>query len=46
MPLAACIWALTCPQEDALKQTAGAGFTHIDIRPSWLQTSDLQTVGH
>jgi len=42
MPLAACIWALTCPEETALKQIADAGFTHIDIRPNWLQTSDLQ----
>ncbi|MDP6041135.1 MAG: sugar phosphate isomerase/epimerase [Candidatus Latescibacteria bacterium] len=42
MPLAACIWALTCPEETALKQIADAGFTHIDIRPGYLQTSDLQ----
>lgn len=42
MSLAACIWALTCPQEIALTQIADAGFTHIDIRPSGLQTPDLQ----
>lgn len=42
MSLAACIWALTCPEETALNQIADAGFTHIDIRPNWLQTSDLQ----
>lgn len=42
MPLAACIWALTCPQEIALTQIADAGFTQIDIRPSGLQTLDLQ----
>ena len=42
MSLAACIWALTCPQEIALTQLADAGFTHIDIRPSGLQTPDLQ----
>ena len=42
MSLAACIWALTCPEEIALEQVADAGFTHIDIRPGWLQTADLQ----
>ena len=42
MPLVACIWALTCPEEIALTQIADAGFTHIDIRPSGLQTPDLQ----
>ncbi|MDE2952961.1 MAG: hypothetical protein OXR71_00410, partial [Gemmatimonadota bacterium] len=42
MSLAACIWALTCAEELALEQVADAGFTHIDIRPGWLQTSDLQ----
>ncbi len=42
MPLAACVWALPCPEETALKQIADAGFTHIDIRPGWLQTDDLQ----
>ena len=42
MSLAACIWALTCAEEVALEQVADAGFTHIDIRPGWLQTADLQ----
>lgn len=42
MSLAACIWALTCPETTALRHIADAGFTHIDIRPGWLQTSDLQ----
>lgn len=42
MPLAACIWALTCPEETALTHIADAGFTHIDIRPCWLRTPDLQ----
>lgn len=42
MPLAACIWALTCAEEIALAQLADAGFSHIDIRPSGLQTPDLQ----
>ena len=42
MPLAACIWALTCPEDAALDQIAEAGFTHIDIRPSYLQIPDLQ----
>lgn len=42
MALAACIWALTCEEEMALDQIAEAGFTHIDIRPSWLQSGDLQ----
>lgn len=42
MALAACIWALTCEEEMALDQIAEVGFTHIDIRPSWLQTDDLK----
>ena len=42
MSLAACIWALAGPQEIALTQIADAGFSHIDIRPSGLQTPDLQ----
>ena len=42
MALAACIWALTCEEEMALDQVAEAGFSHIDVRPSWLQTGDLQ----
>lgn len=42
MALAACIWALTCPETIALQHIAEAGFTHIDIRPGWLQTPDLQ----
>jgi hydroxypyruvate isomerase len=42
MALAACIWALTCEEEMALDQIAEAGFSHIDIRPSWLQSGDLQ----
>ena len=42
MSLAACIWALTCAEELALEQVADAGFTHVDIRPGWLRTSDLQ----
>ena len=42
MALAACIWALTCEEEMAWDQIAEAGFTHVDIRPSWLRTRDLQ----
>lgn len=42
MALAACIWALTCPEETALEQIAEARFTHIDIRPGWLRTPALQ----
>lgn len=42
MALAACIWALTCEEERAWDQVAEAGFTHVDIRPSWLQTDNLQ----
>jgi sugar phosphate isomerase/epimerase len=42
MALAACIWALTCEEEMAWNQVSEAGFTHVDIRPSWLQTGDLQ----
>jgi sugar phosphate isomerase/epimerase len=42
MALAACIWALTCEEEKALDQIAEAGFSHIDIRPGWLQSADLQ----
>lgn len=42
MALAACVWALTCEERLALTQLAEAGFTHIDIRPRWLQTKDLQ----
>jgi len=42
MALAACIWALTCEEKMALDQIAEAGFSHIDIRPSWLQSDDLR----
>lgn len=42
MPLAACIWALTCPEETALRRIADAGFTRIDIRPGALQTPETR----
>lgn len=42
MALAACVWALTCEEEMAWNQIAEAGFRHVDIRPSWLQTDDLK----
>lgn len=42
MALAACIWALTCEEKKAWNQIAEAGFTQVDIRPSWLGTDDLK----
>ncbi len=42
MKIACCIWALTLPEIELLRQVRELGFSWIDIQPMHLQTSESQ----